>query len=225
MSLNDLIPPEILNDDLYRSLFYLSANERCTSILEIGSSSGNGSTKALAEGVKINPSSPTLYCLEVSEPRYNALCARYKHNDLVVPYNRSSVRIDQFATPEEVTEFYTKYHTKLNLYPLEDVLGWLKQDVDYLKEHNRNDQGIFEVKWEHGITYFGVVLIDGSEFTGKADLAAVMGATVIVLDDICSFKNSDNHVALLDHPMYRLVEENPSLRNGYSIFRRIGGKG
>jgi len=222
MPIDNIIPPEIINDPFYRSIFYIAAHEPVTSILEIGSSSGNGSTKAFVEGISLNPSCPTLYCLELSAPRFEALQRRYAHNDLVVPYNMSSVTIDQFATIEEVTAFYNKFKSKLTLYSLEEVLKWREEDIEYLRKHNKDERGIWRVKWENDINQFGIVLIDGSEFTGSSELEQILGARVIMLDDINSFKNSDNYWGLIKNPRYKVVEESWSLRNGYCIFRRVG---
>ena len=66
-----------------------------------------------------------------------------------------------------------------------------------------------------------MVLIDGSEFTGKPELDLVYGAKFILLDDIRAYKNYHNYKRLLNDKNYKLIEEQPFLRNGYAIFSKI----
>ncbi len=65
-----------------------------------------------------------------------------------------------------------------------------------------------------------MVLIDGSEFPGKAELEDVYGSKWILLDDVNAFKNYENYQSLFNDQSYELYEEDWSLRNGFAIFRR-----
>ena len=71
--LNRLIPPEIKNDDFYRAIQNIAKNEDIQTVLEIGSCSGQGSTEAFVTGLRENPNQPTLFCLEISKPRFAEL--------------------------------------------------------------------------------------------------------------------------------------------------------
>ena len=71
--LDHVIPAEIIGDRLHAILEQLAAREGVRHILEIGSSSGEGSTAALARGACRNPSAPRLHCMEVSAPRFERL--------------------------------------------------------------------------------------------------------------------------------------------------------
>src|SRR6476619_2112534 len=90
-SLDQVIPPEILHDELYDLIERLARDPRVGSILEIGSSAGQGSTAAFVSGIKDNPTRPTLFCIEISKPRFHALRETYATNPQVRPYNASSV--------------------------------------------------------------------------------------------------------------------------------------
>jgi glycosyltransferase involved in cell wall biosynthesis len=218
--LNHLIPPEIKHDDFYRIIQTIAQRADVKTILEIGSSSGAGSTAAFVAGIRGNASQPTLFCLEVSQPRFAELQQHYANDAFVRCYNVSSVAIEQFPLPEDVIEFYHTTPTNLNRYPLEQVLGWLQQDIDYVKAAGVSDAGIQKIKQDHQIDCFDAVLIDGSEFTGTAELAQVYGAKFILLDDICTFKNYQNYQQLGSDPNYVLIEHNPNLRHGYAVFQR-----
>jgi hypothetical protein len=71
----------------------------------------------------------------------------------------------------------------------------------------------------NGLTVFDAVLIDGSEFTGRAELDEVYGASYILLDDIRAFKNYANFARLSADPAYSLVEVSEHVRNGYAVFQ------
>src|SRR4051812_23856592 len=90
-SLDRLIPPEIVRDELYELLERLAGDSRIRTVLEIGSSAGQGSTAALVAGVRANPSRPTLFCMELSKVRFEALRNTYEHEPRVKCLNASSV--------------------------------------------------------------------------------------------------------------------------------------
>jgi len=218
--LDCLIPPEIKNDEFYAAIQQIARQESIQTVLEIGSSSGGGSTEAFVSGLQENPNKPTLFCMEVSKPRFTELQEKYKNYSFVKCYNISSVSLEQFPDEDEVIKFYNTEQTALNNYPLDRVLGWLRQDIEYLRNIGVNENGIKKIKRENKIEFFDVVLIDGSEFTGNAELKQVYGASIIFLDDINTFKNFNNHQRLLIDKSYKLLAQNNAVRNGYSIFKK-----
>jgi FkbM family methyltransferase len=219
-SLNSIISPEIKNDEFYDYIQNIAQEENIKYILEIGSSSGEGSTEAFVKGIRNNPSRPNLFCMEVSQIRFEQLNKRYEKDKFVKCYNVSSVSIEKFPSETDVIEFYNQQQSGLNYYPLEQVLGWLKQDIEYIKSSQVETNGIAKIKQTNNIDFFDVVLIDGSEFTGVSELQEVYGAKLILLDDINTFKNYTNYHRLLSDPQYTLVNQNINLRNGYAIFRK-----
>jgi len=217
-SLDTLIPPEIKNDEFYQTLELIAREEDIRTVLEIGSSSGSGSTEAFVNGLNNNPNNPHLFCMEISQSRFNALRERYENYSFVNCYHASSVPLESFPTEDEIIKFYQTNQTNLNLYPLEQVLDWWRQDTEYLKKSGVNSRGIQKIKEENNIDVFDVVLIDGSEFTGKAELEEIYGAKFIFLDDINTFKNYENYNKLLSDSKYVLIKQNKQLRNGYAVF-------
>ena len=218
--LDAIIAPEIKDDDFYFTIIELARREDVSTILEIGSSAGGGSTEAFVTGARANPKCPDMYCMEVSKVRADALKQRYANDEFVHCFQLSSVTIDQFPNKDEVAEFHQKYNTVISQFPLEQVIGWLNQDMRYVLEHNANENGIEKIKKQTEIETFDLVLIDGSEFTGKAELNQVYGAKYILLDDINAFKNYENYQRLSRDNQYDLVKENWVLRNGFAVFKR-----
>jgi hypothetical protein len=135
-------------------------------------------------------------------------------------YNVSSVPLKDFPKKKAVANFYKNYDSRLRNYPLHDVLQWLEQDIRYLTTSGVNQNGIETIKKLNGISYFDIVLIDGSEFTGEAELKYVYGAKYILLDDILAFKNYFNYKKLLQDCNYTLIASDLNLRNGWAAFEK-----
>lgn len=222
MALTNIIPPEVKNDAFYKALISLGENTNIHTYLEIGSSSGEGTTEALVKGIRkrSDKENVRLFCMELSRPRFINLTNNYKKDSFVKTYNLSSVSLEQFPKPEEVTYFYNHIKTNLNSFPLETILDWLDQDIKYIKDNCLDFNGINFIKEANKIDSFDMVLIDGSEFTGERELYALMGAKFIALDDITVHKCFNCYNILSHHASYKLIAEDRSLRNGFAIFQR-----
>jgi len=217
-----LIAPEIFNDAFYDAIMGLSQFEELKNVLEIGSSAGDGSTSAFVRGLMLNKNRPTLYCIEVSHSRFGELQKKYQSHDFVKCYNVSSVSSSRVAAESEIRNFYHSHKTTLNKYKLPVVLGWREEGLRYLTEHGDLDQdGILMIKETNNIEVFDLVLIDGSEFTGMAEMNDIYGAKIICLDDINAYKCYGARQKLLNDSAYELLAENKLLRNGFSIFYRV----
>ncbi len=219
--LDHLIPPEIKGDPFAQIIEEVAFTSGVHEILEIGSSAGDGSTEAWVRGARRNPTLPRLHCIEVSVERHAALVTRWSNEDFVHCYNVSSIPLERFPSFEDVETFYRDVPSRLRNFPLEMVLGWLQQDIDYLSDHSLSCPGIAQIKQQHGIDTFDAVLIDGSEFTGSAELDEVYGARFILLDDTETFKNWESTRRLEADSRYRLFQRDPSTRNGFAVFERL----
>jgi hypothetical protein len=221
--LDRLLPPQIRNERFYRAIRRAAAAPGVRTVLEIGASSGGGSTEALVAGALANPEGPPeIHSIEVSKPRFAALVQRYRDYPFVHPHNVSSVPSSAFPSEERVTRFHREVRSKLRNNRLPKVLGWLRQDLAYLAEHPDLDvPGIRLIREQHGIERYDAVCIDGSEFTGEAELEEVYGARLLLLDDTRSYKNWANQRRLARDPAYRRVAWSWWTRNGWSVFERV----
>lgn len=221
--LDRLLPPQVKNDGFYRALIRVAATPGVRTILEIGASSGGGSTEALVNGALRNPDGPpAIHSIEVSLARIGAFRERWRDFSFVHGHNTSSVPRESFPTPEEVTRFYRTVRSKLRNVRLEKVLHWLQLDLDYLAEHPElSAHGIRRIKEAAGVGVFDAVLIDGSEFTGRVEMEEVYGARFLMLDDTRSYKNWDNLSRLEKDPAYRRVRKSRWTRNGWAVFERV----
>jgi hypothetical protein len=218
--LDFVINPEIKYDPFYYQIKEITSKSNLRNILEIGSSSGEGSTEAFVLGIELNPVRPQLFCMELSKPRFHQLSKHYRHLDFVHCYNLSSISLDEFPRWEAVEYFLKHTDTPLANVGYKEVQRWYNQDVDYMKKHGAIENGIQKIKLENKIDQFDMVLIDGSEFTGVVELPYIYGAGYILLDDINTFKNYQNFEILKKDPHYELITFDKKVRNGYAIFKR-----
>jgi hypothetical protein len=219
----NIIGPEIKNDSFYYDIIKLIQNENINTILEIGASSGEGSTEAIMTGKNIsqNKDNIKIFSLEVCSERFELLKKRYENESNFYPYNCSSVDINEFPSVNEIISFCNEGKTFMNPESIPTVLSWYNSDISYIAVNNIQQNGINTIKKEHNIEKFDMVLIDGSEFTGFAELQKVYGAKFILLDDINAFKNYKSNQMLKNDKNYQLLTENNQLRNGYTIYKRV----
>jgi hypothetical protein len=222
-TLKDIIPAEIKNDIFYENIYSIVQKNEIKNILEIGSSSGGGSTDALVKGIKArhDVNEVKLFCLEVSKERYSKLQETYKDEPFFISYRHSSIHLNEFPSKQEVSFFYENFESPLNNFQLETIIQWYEQDLNYLKQEKLLESGIEIIKNTHQLQLFDFVLIDGSEFTGERDLAHTIGSKFIALDDIMTFKCHHAFNTLLNDNNYKLLIKNLELRNGFAIFERL----
>lgn len=223
-TLDKLIPPEIFQDELYNQIAHIVCDHSMTTIIEIGSSDGKGSTQAVVDGIKATglEEKAKVFCIEASKIRCAELAKNHKENSFIIPYNYCSVGLDDYLDERQIECFYKDVRTNLNNYPLEEVLRWRREEIEYIKSNRIPFHGIEAIKNHNDIKNFDLAILDGSAFTGNADcMKLIYLAEWIVLDDVSGIKNyfSDNILDGNNHS-YELVVRNLNLRNGYSVFKR-----
>jgi hypothetical protein len=213
------IPPEIQGDRFADLIEEIAAQPGVRVILEDGASSGEGSTEAFVKGALRNPEPPQLHSLEPSTVRFERLKARHGHRPFVHCHNCSSVSSSRFASEREIAEFCRGFRPWLKRRSKKRYLEWRARDLAYIESSAMDQDGVRRIGQEYAPDGFDAVLIDGSEFTGRAVLEDVYGARFILLDDIRGFKNYGNYRRLKSDPAYELMERSWRLRNGFAVFR------
>lgn len=79
---------------------------------------------------------------------------------------------------------------------------------------------IEEIKLKNNIDYFDLVVIDQQEFSVNFEINELLGAEFIIIDDTNQFYQYKIFHRLFIDTNYTLLSHNPSLRNGYAIFRK-----
>jgi len=217
--LDVVIPPEVINDGFSDVIRQLAGRKDVRTVLEIGSSSGEGSTASLVQALQ-RKSDPSLHCLELSRPRFDLLRCRYAAIPWVYCYNLPSIPVSAMPTEADVVAFFDAHPEFLGGHKISKILGWLEADLEYMRRLGDSKDGITAARQAAGIDDFDLVLIDGSVFAGEAELNVVYGARYVLIDDIATEKNYANYQRLTADPAYSLVVEDWDCRNGYAAFRR-----
>ena len=222
-SMEDVIDPEIVNDPFAGWISDICSRREVRSIIEIGSSSGDGSTQAIINGIKgrSDLSEMIICCFELSQVRFENLEKNVSTFDVFYPYNLPSIASSEFPSEDEVEKFMVDCDGPLKSLPVERVVGWLRQDIEYVRRSGRDINGISAVKLRHNLETFDAAIIDGSEFTGAVELRYLIGSKYVLLDDTETFKCRLAFERLTSDPRYDCIAYDPKLRNGYAIFERI----
>ena len=220
-AMEQIIAPEIFTGRWYKIITELTLTGQFKTVLEIGASSGDGSTMAIVRGLCHHPAN-RLFCLEPSRVRFKKLASRYKNNAQIKCYNMCST--NRFMSREDLIDFYRIVLTNKNTFTLDTVLGWYGGDIAYAKIANIKENGIEFIKQEQGIVNFDMVIIDGSGYNSRDEFKLLYGAKCFVLDNINSTKNYLNYYDLASDPNYILIEQDWKARGkggGYAVFRHV----
>jgi len=214
--------PEILDDKLFYKIIDLIKTEKPRSIIEIGSATGLGSTQAFIRGIRESGANSTLCCIESVLPRYNALVANTSKYGFVRQIRASSVPSTSLMTEQQIDEFWHQ-NPNLNIrqYSLEMIKSWRTEDIQEAADIPHN--GIKIAKEILGCDVPEMALIDGSAFSGYAELIELWGTKIIILDDVMDIKNLSSYKKLSMDESYVMIEEDRSYRNGYAVFKTAGG--
>lgn len=208
--------PANIPQELFYAIQRLLYQETIETILDIGAGDGTGSTRAVAE--TLDDQQRKIFCIEPDAAKCEQ--TRQLYSDRVTVYYGSSVELDQYLTEAELTSFYSSQPSILNYYPLDHVLQWYRDERAALTEKNFSNSCISEIRHAHGIEFFDMAILDGSLFTGQADLNAVYGARFLALCHVRSVKNFSNMLRLLADPNYQVIELNYQTGCGHAVFRR-----
>ena len=197
-----------INDSFGQALAKYSKGKKIG--LEIGGGTGDGSTQCIF--------TEKLFSIEISPERIG----RHRMNLEAkggVSIQGSAVTRGLWMNKFDVLEFYTNKKTNLNQYSLDVVNGWYSECFDSAKPYTTN--AIEDIHFDHNVD-FDFVLIDGSPFSGEAELRCVRPflaeKAIIALDDVNDIKNLDNYYKLKNSNA-KLLWEDWNVRNGAAIFQ------
>jgi hypothetical protein len=196
-----------INDSFGQALAKYSKGKKIG--LEIGGGTGDGSTQCIF--------TEKLFSIEINPDRIGRHRMNLEAKGGVSIYG-SAVTRDLWMDKLDILGFYTNKKTNLNQYSLDVVNGWYSECFDMAKEFKTN--AIEDIHFDHNVD-FDFVLIDGSPFSGKAELRCLRpflaDKAIIALDDVNDIKNFDNYHKLKGN--VELLWEDWSVRNGAAIFQ------
>jgi len=203
------IPPRItLNDEFGQSIQDVITTYKPVKVLDVGASSGEGTTRILNEnGLQI-------WSIEVDPDRIAKFNEHYNGNDKVRLITEGSV--DVFMTQEQLMWYYRAY-PHWNCWK---SLGYKEMKVWLTNNQRYSGQGVEKALKDSG--GFDMVILDGSPFTGVAELMKVYGTRIIVMDDVDDVKNYTPFLMMGND--YKLLKRS-YYGNGYAIFIKNEQKG
>jgi tetratricopeptide (TPR) repeat protein len=216
--------PHKIDEEIYfivQTLIYFAQNifRQFDSILVVGAGSGEGTVQAICSANR-DVKTCKLFCIEPDKNEFIKLENSYSDNASL--YNCSSVTTDKYISEKELAAFYRHIPSVMNKYPLETFIAALNKEKQYLITTNCSCDCIQDIKLSHKLDRFDLVVLDGSLFSGEADLEAVYGSRFILLTSVNSVKDYANHKRLSEDDNYQLATCNLKPRAGYSLFQWIG---
>lgn len=188
-------------------------------ILDIGSSDGTGSTSVIIDAIR--DYGADLYCIEMEKDRVEKLVENTAHYPFVHCYHAASVPVTGMVEYNYIWQF-KRQHPRFPWWKMmtrKEIDTWYYnsiRDIQAIAIPN----GIEHIKKQNHIEHFDMVLIDGSPFTGMAELTAVYGADIIFMDDTFDLKSYDASERLKRDPMYETYHINNNYRNGFAVFKK-----
>lgn len=215
--------PSKIDEELYfiiQGFIYdvLNHGGQIDSILVVGAGSGEGIVQAIVSAYP-NSDARMLFCIEPKENEFHELAATY--SNVATLCNCSSVSTENYISADELAAFYKYIPSIMNNFPLELFTEMLNSEKQYLDTSHRSLDCINDIKRLYNRDRFYFVVLNGSQFSGKADLDAIYGADFILLTSINSVKDYANHRRLCEDDNYSLILTNASARAGYSMFYRV----
>ena len=218
---NSIIPPEVKNDELYAKIIEtieMFSHEISTAV-EVGASSGEGSTEAITYGLNKIVGPKKFFTIEASPNRFALLKDRYKHLEWVVPFLGSSVEMNEYLPIDFVKHYHETYNTAFCKYGLDFLVEWYKNEKSLIENNPESKTGIIQlIKSDLKIDSFDFVMLDGSPYTGYAEFSKIYGSKIIVFDDVYDIKHDKSHAFLRQTAAYECLFCNLKYRNGYSIW-------
>lgn len=204
-------------DALATLIASLAARTDIRHVLAVGATN-SAQLEVLIEQLGENPAHPQLHCMESAHTPYTAMQQRHGQKDFVHCHYASTVPLEAFPSATDVSQFYATTSGKLRDYPLANVLDWLRQDRAEMEATSLEPNGIQTLQGKLGLDQFDMVLIDGREFTGFAELQQLYGCKIILLACTQTFKNHRSLQQLLQDPIYQLVFADAEVSNGFAVF-------
>jgi hypothetical protein len=213
---------------MYETLVDLASRPEVRTVIEIGSTDGRGSTRALREGLEKNPNHPEvrLFCIEAVRQMFDVLAKG--RAPYMKCYRVCSSHPDRHYTDKEIEAFFAYDWPQM---PFETPAQrqdpeWHKRERDrynlYFRKERLPLDGIALVKSRNLVDDFDLALCDGGTYSGRADVRAVYGAKYLVLDDIYTLKATWTFRELKKDPRYELImhKDFGGSHFGYAAFRR-----
>lgn len=203
-------------DPLAETLTELIGTYSPRTILDIGASDGTGSTQIMHDA----SDEAVIYCIELDPDRFASLKQFARDRNRIHPYYCASVKTGLIEKDMiiQASKLFPNWDAWRSV-GLQYMLDWYDRTLIVLSMVEIPD-GIDYIKNRHGITDFDMVLMDGSPFSGMAELQLVLGSDVIVMDDVNDIKCHEPYHYMMEREDYQLLSQDLNFRNGFAVFKK-----
>lgn len=219
--------PEIKKGDpLFECIVSLIVAHKPTSMLEIGSADGRGSTQAFITGIQKASLENTskLYCIEANLERFKNLVKETEKYPFICCINASSIPVEDYIDDIDINLFWMTHGYSYNIircHSIKTVKKWRADEINLITESGIDQNGIDQAKMFIGEKCFDMVLIDGSAFAAEEEMERIIGAKIIVMDDTRDIKCHSAQRTLFKNKEYRVVKDDDGYRNGFTAFVKV----
>jgi hypothetical protein len=209
------LPMAGLEAEFVEKMYGLGRNARIDSALLNGAAHAPH-WLALLKGLLENPGRPTVQCIEALETSAAHVRRMFPDQFGLTVHCASAVRESDMPDVSVVAQFHASTSGPLAQYPLVQVLGWLREDLARAQLSGAGVIGRLREVRSHAP--FGLVVIDGSEFSAQAELQLLIGANIICLGSTRTFKGQGNLRLLSADPRYVQMLERADQAQGLAVF-------
>ncbi len=219
--------PEIVKGDpLYELIVGLVKEKKPKTILEIGSANGLGSTQAFLEGLG-DRTDCKMFCIEADPERFIELKENVNSKRFVECINASSVPVDLYMSEKDIDAFMMSVGYMYNIrrfYNNGTIKKWRADEIKLIRDNEIPQNGISQVWFKSDYVSPDIVLMDGSAFSGEAELTRLFGSKIIIMDDIMDIKNHSPMRTMLEYCQeghYKQLAIDTKYRNGFAAFEEV----
>ena len=211
--------PEISGGPFFEAIVNTIAEYKPDVIIEVGSSNGLGSTMALVIG-RDKVGTGEIHCIEIDKGRCDGFKENHRNREFVHLHEGCSVSLIDYMS-EKMARTLWDNNPQFNCHAehIDKILGWRKSEMNDISLKSTPMNKLDECIDCHFIPNT-FVLLDGSAFTGEAELIKVLGAKVIALDDTVDIKHFNSCKQLNSNAYYKIKAKNDNDRNGWAIYVR-----
>lgn len=208
---------ETIDEDLFFVIQHLIlTNQDIKTVIDVRSDEGKGSVSAVLQGFYRRPE-VKLFSIGQKPIHLENITTEC---DGLFGITGLSVALEEYISEKELKCFYNFIPGIMNFFNYSIFSKMLENELKIASVAEVSC--IAKVKEIHAIESFDLAILDGSFFTGVADLRQVYGARYIVLNSILSIKNYSNFIMLSNDKNYRMLHLNKESRCGYAVFAQVG---
>ncbi len=206
------------NQDSIAAVLEAIIKETCpATILDIGAETSSTATQAI---LKNRNSDSKLFAIQTLKTQLENLKTSVTNSQTLFPCLALDIPWKKAISENAIRTFYTTHLTPETKIPLNSILKRRADEEALFRSSGLTDSGISQIKKDHEISTFDLVVVRGNFVSGISTLDEIKGANWIVLKETVSIIGSMMSESLKEDPSYELICENQSTIEGFAVFKK-----